>query len=217
MKMSFLKTFCSSLLFSTIAFSAQAHNYYPNLPSYQSPAFESHSNEGHYASYYEDQTYRYRLHNHAFHHFISWTDNAEVLFHDSSRWAIEPNERYTVSTWVKDDEILVRPCTAWFSSYKYVLFNCTTQQSIRANLINPGAYTLYITKINEYDRLIQLSDNSVWTIDISNPTFANWQNGQRVVVGVSSNWHYETNPEILINADLYNQPYCLVNHLGVGL
>lgn len=220
MKKNFLKSLSFSLLLSVLAFSTQINSLQADSYLYQPASFDCHSNENQKASLYEDQLYRERLHKNAFHHLSAFTDNNEVILLDSSIWTIEPGSRSTVASWVKDDEIFIKPYKSWFfsSNYKYELFNSTLQQSVKANLISPGVYTLIITKINDHDRLIQLSDNTIWTFELDYAFATYWQKGQRVIVGTNHDWHYNTkSPQILINADLINRPYCLVNHLGVAL
>ena len=210
MKTSFFKTFCTALLLSSLTCAA--------LPAQYQPSF----NPSNHQAAYGDEAYLYRLHTDAFHHLAALTDSGDIVqLYDSSRWYVNPSQRYTVLNWVQSDELFIKPCASWFSSYKYVLFNRMTGQAVEVNLASPpvsmGTNTLYVVNIDVYQQLIQLSDNTVWSIKMSDSAFANWQIGQRVLVGVNNNWRYDAYPQILINADASNKPYCLVNYYGFGV
>ncbi len=91
------------------------------------------------------------------------------------------------------------------------LHNRTTNQAVAVNLINPplpmGAGTFRIVNIEPYARLVHLSDNTVWQIDSQDFNFPYWKIGQRVLIGVNNNWRTASFPHILINVDMYKEPY----------
>lgn len=169
--------------------------------------------------YHPEDAYLYRVHNDAYYHLVAFSDNGDVIqLHDASKWSVHPSERLTVLHWVQTDNIFIKPCTSWFSSYKFVLFNHTLQQSVEVNLIDPplpmGAQTFRIVNIEPYSKKIQLSDNTIWQMDPSDSNFYYWQIGQRIVIGLNNHWSVNPFVNIFINVDLYDQPYSQGNFYG---
>jgi hypothetical protein len=169
--------------------------------------------------YNPDDAYLYRIHNDAYYHLVAYSDTGDIVqLHDASKWFIHYNQRYLVLQWVQSDDIFIKPQASCFSSYQYVLHNRTLQQTVEANLINPplpmGAFTFRIVNIDPYARLVHLSDNTVWQIDFKDRHFPYWQIGQRVLVGVNNNWRSAPRPHILINADIYKEPYSQADFYG---
>lgn len=169
--------------------------------------------------YNPDDAYLYRIHNDAYYHLAAFSDNGDVVqLHDGSKWAVHPSQWYTVLYWTQSDSIFIKPRSSCFSSYSYVLQNYTTQEAVEVNLINHplpmGAYTFRIINIEPYSRLVQLSDNTVWQVDASDYNFPYWQIGQRVLIGVNNQWRTAPLPNILINVDLYNEPYSQADFYG---
>jgi len=170
----------------------------------------------------QDAYYLYRLHADAYHHLIAFSDNGDLVqLYDSSKWFVHPSQRYVVLQWVQSDELFIKPSASCFSPYRYVLYNRTIQQAVEVNLaaapLFMGARTLTIINIDPYQRLIQLNDNTVWTLDMTGASFAYWNIGQRVLVGVNNNWHHAAYPQILINVDIYGEPYRLTEFYGYGV
>lgn len=172
--------------------------------------------------YNPDDAYLYRIHNDAYYHLFAYSALGDVVqLHDDSKWSVHPSQWYTVLGWVQSDDIFIKPRSSCFSSYRYVLHNRTLQQSVEVNLINPplsmGSATFYIVNIEPYLRLVQLSDNTVWQIDHRDWNFYEWRIGQRVLVGVDNYWRTATLPHILINVDMYKEPYSSANFYGYGI
>lgn len=169
--------------------------------------------------YNPDDAYLYRIHNDTYYHLVAFSDNGDVVqLHDGSKWAIHPSQRHAVLYWVQSDNVFIKPQSSCFSSYKFVLHNHTMQQSVEANLINPplpmGVYTFRIINIEPYARLVILSDNTVWQVDATDSNFPYWQIGQRVVIGLNNHWRNSPLPNILINVDMYKEPYSQANFYG---
>ena len=169
--------------------------------------------------YNPEDAYLYRLHNDTYYHLFAYSGSGDVLeLHDHSRWAVHPNQQYTVFTWVQSDNIFIKPQYSWFSSYKYILQNYTTQQSVEVNLISPpppmGYGVFHIVNLDPYNYRVFLSDNTVWQVDSWDYNFSKWQIGQRLMVGVDNYWTTATYPNILINIDLYGDPYSRANFYG---
>lgn len=165
-----------------------------------------------------DCYYLQRIHANGYYHLFAFSDTGEVIqMHDASKWQIERSGRQQVLYWVQSDEIFIKPCISWFSFNKYVLHNRTTNQAVEATLINPpipmGANTFRIVNIQPYDRLVLLSDNTVWQVG-SDYHFSNWKIGQRLIVGVNNHWRTATHPHILINVDLPGEPYSAASFYG---
>jgi hypothetical protein len=166
-----------------------------------------------------EEAYLYRIHSDAYYHLVAFSDTGDVVqLHDASRWSVHPSQRHVVLYWVQSDDIFIKPSSSCFSSYRYVLHNRTTQQAVEVNLISPplpmGAYTFRIVNIEPYARWVQLSDNTVWQIDSQDKNFLYWQIGQRVLVGVNNQWRSAALPHILINVDMYKEPYSQADFYG---
>ncbi len=167
---------------------------------------------------YNDAYYLQRIQNDGYYHLVAFSDIGDIVqLHDASKWEIERSGRQKVLYWVQSDDIWIKPCISWFSGYNYVLYNRTTNQAVEANLIYPplpmGANTFRITNIQPYERLILLSDDTVWQI-APDANFAKMRIGQRILVGVNNNWRTEKYPHIFINVDLQGVSYSLVSFYG---
>jgi hypothetical protein len=161
--------------------------------------------------YDNDSQYLQRIHDDGYYHLVAFSDTGDVVqLHDASKWEVKPSGRTKVLYWVQSDNIFIKPIASCFSFYQYVLHNRTVNQAVEVNLINPplpmGAYTFRIVKIEPYQRLVLLSDNTVWQVG-ENANFSYWQVGQRVLVGVNNHWRTAQFPHILINVDQPGQPY----------
>ncbi len=154
---------------------------------------------------YDDSYYLQRIHNDGYYHLVGWlgANGATAVLHDGSEWAIEYYGRQKVLNWVQTDDIFIKPSLAWFSSNKYVLNNRTQNHTVEATL----TYTFQIANIEPYQRLVLLSDNTVWQVG-PDVNFSQWQVGQRVLVGVNNKWRTAPLPHVLINVDMRGQPYC---------
>lgn len=160
-----------------------------------------------------------RIHNDTYYHVISYTANGdEVQLHDASLWSVHYSYRQTVLRWAQSDNIVIKPYASCFSSCKWVLHNHTQQQIAEVNLISPplpmGAYTFRIVNIEPYSRMVLLSDNTLWQVDPSDSNFPYWQIGQRVLVGLNNHWRTAPFCNILINVDMYYEPYSQANFYG---
>ena len=168
--------------------------------------------------YHPEDEYLYRLHKNAYYHPVASTDSGNILqLHDASKWFIRPWDRHIVQNWVANDNVFIMPQSSWFSFYRYVLHNYTTNQSVETNLADPsffmGAATFKISNIDFYNRLIELNDRTVWQMDYDS-NFTYWSIGQRVLVGVNNNWTTSTFPNILINIDMAKEPYIQADFYG---
>lgn len=169
--------------------------------------------------YNQDDAYLYRIHKDAYYHLVACSDNGNVIqLHDASKWSVQYNQRYTVLKWVQNDDLFIKPSSSCFSPYRYVLYNRNLQQAVEINLIKPpllmGAFTFRIVNIEPYARLVQLSDNTIWQIDPQDFNFPYWQIGQRVLIGVNNNWRSSPLPHIIINVDIYKEPYSQSDFYG---
>lgn len=165
------------------------------------------------------EDYLYKIQNSAYYHLVAFSDTGDIVqLHDASKWIVNPSHRHLVLYWVQSDDIFIKPCASWFSPYKYVLYNRTTRQAAEVNLMSPpllmGDATLRVVSINSYACLIELSDRSIWKIDSLDYNFSYWQIGSRVLVGVNNGWRAASFPHILINADVYKEPYSQADFYG---
>lgn len=166
-----------------------------------------------------DDAYLHRIHNDAYYHLVAFSDNGDIIqLHDASKWAVHPAQMHTVLYWVQSDNIFIKPRSSCYSNYKFVLQNYTTQQAVEVNLISPplpmGAQTFRITNIEPNTRMVLLSDNTVWQVDAADSYFPYWQIGQRILIGLNNQWRVAPLPNILINVDLYGEPYSQANFFG---
>ena len=168
--------------------------------------------------YNNDGYYLQRIHNDGYYHLVAFSDTGDVVqLHDASKWQVERSGRQKVLYWVQSDDIFIKPCIACFSWNRYVLHNRTTNQAVEVQLINPplpmGANTFRIVNIQPYERLVLLSDNTVWQVG-PDANFSKWQIGQRVLVGVNNKWRTATYPQILINVDMSYEPFSPASFYG---
>lgn len=217
-KRSFL-TICSLALVYSASLVAEEENTFPEVVRVEQTEGENSGLADLFSQqigYHPDDAYLYRVHNNTYSHLFSFSDNGDVVqLHDGSKWEVHPGQAYAVLSWTQSDNIFIKPRSSCFSSYKYVLHNYTLQQAVEVNLIYPPfALTFRIVNIEPYARLVQLSDNTVWQIDATDPTFPYWQIGQRLMIGLNNHWRSAPLPNILINVDIYNEPYSQGNFYG---
>ena len=168
---------------------------------------------------YDDEAYLQRIHKDAYYHLLAFSDTGEIVqLHDTSKWFVHPSQRHIVLKWFQSDELFIKPCSSCFSSYQYVLYNRKSQEAVEVNLKSSPlpmvAHSFRIVNIEPYNRLVQLSDNTIWQIDSQDYHFAYWQIGQRVLVGVNNGWRAAPLPHILINVDLQKEPYSQADFYG---
>lgn len=163
-----------------------------------------------------DEPYLHRLH-HATYHPFGCTDTGSIMqLTDSSKWFVTNHKRIMVTHWKKSDEIFIKPAHSaiWpqvLISYKYVLYNRTKNEVAEVALKSPplpmGVETRVIQHIEPYQRLVQLSDGTVWQIDPSDTNFQDWRQGHRLMIGVNNGWRTAVYPQILVNVDLGSGRY----------
>lgn len=169
---------------------------------------------------HSDQYYLRRIHQDGFYHLVAFSDNGDIVqLHDNSQWLVEKCKWHQVLSWVQSDEIFIKPNISWTSN-KYVLHNRTVNQTVEVSLMTPpsymGANTFRIINIQPYERLVLLSDNTVWQVG-PDFNFSNWKIGQSLIVGVNNQWRTATYPQILINVDLFGEPYSPATFYGYPL
>ncbi len=169
--------------------------------------------------FFADAAYLYRIHNDAFYHISGYSDTGSVLqMHDASKWDVHPSQQRQVLYWVTDDDIFLKPKSSCFSSYRYVMHNITKNEAIEVNLRTPplpmGGYTFRILNIEPNQKLVHLSDGTVWQVNPRDRNFHQWQINQRLIIGVNNNWKAAEMPHILINVDLYKEPYAEADFRG---
>lgn len=168
--------------------------------------------------YSNDSQYLQRIHNDGYYHLVALSDTGDVVqLHDASKWEVQRSGRAKVLYWVQSDDIFIKPSASCFSYHQYVLYNLQQNQAVAVNLINPplpmGERTFRIVNIEPYQRLVLLSDNTVWQVGPGS-YFTSWQVGQRVLVGVNNHWRTAQFPQVLINVDQAGQPYSEATFYG---
>ena len=158
----------------------------------------------------------------------TYMNGARVELIDESIWTINPRQkeqilgRWPNAGWTQEDCIFIKPSISWFSSYPYVLHNRTKGETVEVKFTSMpqrfGMYRQQISKIDPYNRLIELDDEerTVWQINSSNSTFNFFSVGDYVIVGVNNYWRTTQYPHILINASTSSAPYCEANFVGYG-
>lgn len=167
---------------------------------------------------HDDSHYLKRIHNDGYYHLVATSDTgSKVQLHDASKWAVERSGQAKVLQWVESDDIFIKPSAACFSYYAYVLHNRTVNQAVAVNLVQPplpmGAFTFRIMNIEPHQRLVLLSDHTIWKVENSY-AFSKWQVGQRVLVGVNNKWRTALFPHIFINIDIPGEPYSQTSFYG---
>lgn len=167
--------------------------------------------------YSYDSAYLCRLHINSFNHIYGFNDDgSKIEMFDGSKWKVQVG-RYKVLHWAQDNEIFIKPAYFWYTSTKYILYNRTLDQVIEADLSScprsDSSYTYKITYIDSFNKLIILSDNTVWQMGLS-ANFKSWQIGDRILIGVNNHWRTTTSPQILINVEIAGIPYCPAIHYG---
>lgn len=167
--------------------------------------------------YHYDDAYVCRLHINSFNHLYGFNDDgSQVEMLDGSKWNIVIG-RYKVVHWAQSNEIFIKPAYFWYTSTKYVLYNRTLNQTVEADLCScpysDSLYTYKITYIDHFNKLIILSDNTVWQMGLS-ANFKSWQIGDRILIGVNNYWRTTASPQILINVEIAGAPYCPAIHYG---
>jgi hypothetical protein len=77
-----------------------------------------------------------------------------------------------------------------------------------------GGYTFRILNIEPHQKLVHLSVGTVWQVNPRDRNFHQWQIGHRLIIGVNNNWKAAEMPHILINVDLYKEPYAEADFRG---
>ena len=168
---SFFAAICTVMTCSsTLSLFAEDEMVISELPTNSNSHFANFAQNLWGSGYTSDDAYLYRIHNNAYYHLVAFSDNGDVIqLHDASKWAVHPSHCTKVLYWVQSDDIFIKPKSSCFSSYKYVLHNRTTNEAVEVNLhkepLPMGEYTFRIVNIEPYNRLIHLSDNTIWQIE----------------------------------------------------
>ncbi len=143
------------------------------------------------------------------HHWaVSVTLTGEVVeLNDGSLWKVKPKDAPITLTWYDTDCIVIRPNKSILSSYTYKVWNCTTGQKVRANLLEgpyyDGFYTLWITGVDYFYNKVYLNDGSIWDMSSwDSDTVVFWFVGDTVIAGVNTDWLSKHNPYMLINVNV---------------
>ena len=151
------------------------------------------------------------------------SDGGVIVLGDGSKWDVAEEDRHFLlqhPVWGYTQDLIITPRYINYhrtnsAYYKYVIYNTTLNQRIAVRLrkapILAGAQTLFITQVDRYAGAIVLSDNSVWYVDSRDQNLSTWSQGSRVMLGVNNNSRESAiYPYILINVELYGQPYSYV-------
>jgi hypothetical protein len=129
-----------------------------------------------------------------------------LQLHDGSLWRVNPYDGNKALSWRLSDVLMVTQNGRWFSSYQYRLINKSTGASIEANLdYGPpldGAFTRFVRNLDGQQRIVELTDGSVWQVlDSDVERFRKWMEGDEVLAGFNSGWGIGYD-YILINVQL---------------
>lgn len=211
---SFFSIFCNTLLCIAAPMVVHASEAPPLDWQAINPNYASRSA----ADNFNDNYYLQRIHADSYYHIVAYSDNGDTLqLYDGSKWSIQSNGRKKVLYWRKSQEIFIKPNVSWFSFYKYVLYNRTTNEAVEANLLShplpQGEKVFAIVEIRPYERQFLLNNHTVWQLS-PNANMERWFVGQRVFIGVNNKWRTVEFPHILINADRSDNPYVEASFFG---
>lgn len=170
-----------------------------------------------YPSYYDvDKPYLYRIHPYAYFSPFSVTGPADyVKLQDGTVWYVKPSHRYIVKSWAQDHQLFIKPNVSCFSSYRYVLYNKTTNQVVEVDYIKAEEPIYYDTvhligsiSIDDEYGILTLNDGTSFKVNPKDHFFADWWIGDRILIGVNNHWRNALYPHVLINASLKNTVYC---------
>jgi hypothetical protein len=127
---------------------------------------------------------------------------------DGSVWSVNPSYSKEVLIWKSTDPLLIYPTRAWFSSYKYTIFNQSLNSSVEVTLTQgpliDGQNSLRVVGVDKIKGELYLNDNSRWTICSSDMYLLEyWQEGDYIIVGSNNSW-FCSHKNVLINSNLYS-------------
>lgn len=151
------------------------------------------------------------IHPDTYHYPYSHAVNGgDITLQDLSKWSVSSYDRFKILNWASSDLIFIKPNTAWFSSYKYVLYNERTAEAAEVNLIRESSFmTFWIIDIDYYNGYVVLNDGTTWPLNsFDYSVYKYWRTGDRIIAGLNHMWRNGIYPYILINVDIKNAPYC---------
>lgn len=132
-----------------------------------------------------------------------------IQLEDGSVWSISPRDSHKIFNWKSQDALIIYPNYRWFSNYNYRVLNKATNQTIEVNLnlspIVDGEGTNYIHDIKNDCSAVMLQDQSVWHVNSKDRKIVEqWALGDLIIIGVYDKGYFESDTNILINANMNN-------------
>ncbi len=136
----------------------------------------------------------------------------EIEIEDSSLWELNPSDSHKVFLWSLKDPLIFFPERNIFSNYNYKVKNLNTEEFVNLNLKNAPLdteNTLRIASIDYKNNEIELSDESIWKVNLRDTNYKDWLEGDFIIVGLNETSFISKDKFILINASLNS--YARVN------
>lgn len=137
-----------------------------------------------------------------------------VILEDGSEWFISSSDREKVLQWKNLDPLVIKINDGWTfyynrvvfnKSYKYLIFNQRTSESIPVNFhmspIISGENTNYIYDIEYHKQEIVLQDGSRWKMK-NKDIFDRWSHDHLIIIGFEDGNFWSPSDYLLINATL---------------
>lgn len=148
----------------------------------------------------------YRLDAYSFYHIDNCSADGKTLtMTDGSKWEIPVGK----VSWKKNETVLIR-FSDGYKDGRFNLFNIGRNVSHDANLLSlpdRDKYTYRITYIDRSGAFIVINNDTVWKMN-SSEALSSWQIGDRIIVGVNSQWGIAYYPEMFINVEISETPHC---------
>jgi hypothetical protein len=140
------------------------------------------------------------------HWLISISDTGRSIeIEDGSHWEVSPYDAYILSTWRREDSLVITPNYTWFGTYDYFITNKNNGTSVKADLyVGPiafGQFSHWIINIDYLGGHILLENNMLWCVDPQDAhDLRNWALNDTVILGVNNSW-FSSYDHILINVN----------------
>jgi hypothetical protein len=139
----------------------------------------------------------------SFYAFLLEESSIELM--DGSEWQIADADLSIAKAWNKGDQLTLHIDSAWFSTYRYFIYNKDCQSKIRANLRSGpfvfGPLSNWIVHMDRFNSHLYLQDGTAWCIQAPDAELlADWDINDHIMVGqeekIRPQWSH-----VLINID----------------
>lgn len=132
-----------------------------------------------------------------------------IELEDSSLWSVVFHDRWQLSTWRRNDPIVLTSNPYWFDRGEYFLTNQRNQSSVSANLYDApllfGNKSHWVISVDPISGHFMLEDGSMWCVhDADLFDLFHWHIDDHIIFGVF-NTPYCSCDHVIINAELGTQ------------